>query len=241
MSDAEDGQQEPLEATTAHSFEESFDARFDAGGTTAQTGGKKGMAWKVPRQTGKGPSPNFPWRTSQSSTTDMRWQPELDQASRYGRGSNSQFDSDDGEPDPAWFRRMQPPSGDFERQVPQEVPPHDRECDRHQPDGPPEVHLREAWGPPPSMPPGLNTNQTTRFQTDQGTWLFMPFGSDPPGGERQPSGGNQKNVRRKRRRNRNGPPSNDPSSNGTEEQAESEVPTVDPSVDPDELDEAPSW
>ena len=57
--------------------------------------------------------------------------------------------------------------------------------------------------------------------------------------ERQPSGNSQKSASRRRRRNRHGPPSNGPSSNGTEEQAESEVPTIDPSVDPDELDEAP--
>ena len=207
-----------------------------AAGLTSRAGGKKGD-WRQPTPTGKGPSPSFPWRPSQP-TTEMGWHPDLGEASRHGRGSDSRFDFAE-EPDPAWYRRTQPPFSNDERPEFQEVPPPDHECERPQPDGPPKVHLREAWGPPPSMPAGLSTNQTTRFQTDQGTWLFMPFGSDPPGGERQPPGGNQKNVRRKRRRNRNGPPSNDPSSNGTEEQAESEVPTVDPSVDPDELDEAP--
>ena len=93
--------------------------------------------------------------------------------------------------------------------------------------------------PPPSMPPGLDANQATRFQTDKGTWLFMPFGSDPVGEDRPPSGNSQKSARRRKRRNRQGPPSY-PSSHGTEEQGESEVPTIDPSVDPDGFgDEAP--
>ena len=232
--------QEPLDAhTTAHSFEESFDARLGVGDPTSRVGGKKGDVFKPMNLPGKGPSTSFPWRAAQSSTTGMRWYPDLDQASRYGRGSNSQVDGDDdGEPDPAWFRRMQPPFNFDERQVPQEVPFPDQECDRVQPDGPPQAHLREAWGPPPTMPPGLHTNQTTRFQTEKGTWLFMPFGSDPHGEERQPSGNSQKSSRRRRKRNRNGPPSNH-SSHGTEEQAESEVPTIDPSVDPEAMDDAP--
>ena len=55
-SDADDDLQEPQHATTAHSFEESFDARLDAGGMmTSRAGGKKGLAWNTPRPTGKGP------------------------------------------------------------------------------------------------------------------------------------------------------------------------------------------
>ena len=240
-SDADDDLQEPPHATTAHSFEESFYAQLDAGGImTSRARGKKGLAWNNLGQTGKGPSTNFPWRPAQSSTTDMRWQPDLDRASRYGRGSNSQRDGDDdGEPDPAMFRRMQPPSGTFERQVPQEVPPPDRECDTQQQDRPPNVHLREPWMPQEPFPPGLNPRHSAGFQTEGGTWLFMPFGEEPDRDEQPPPGSGQKNPRRRRRRNRHGPPSGGPSSHGTEEQAESEVPTIDPSVDPDGFDAAP--
>ncbi len=165
--------QEPLDETTAHSFDDSYEAQSNAGGLTSRAGGKKGTTWMPMNQPGKGPSPSFPWRQSQSSTTEAGWQPNLDGRSQHGRGSDSLYDGRDDEPDPAWFRRSQPPFGIDERQVEREVPPPGRECDKLQSDGPPKVHLREAWGPP-SMPPGLDTNQTTRFQTDKGTWLFMP-------------------------------------------------------------------
>ena len=116
-----------LEAeTTAHSFEDAFDAFGSE--VTSRAGGKKGMVWKQMRSTGKGPSSSFPWRSSTSSTTEMGWRPDLATASQLGR-EYSQHGMPDDEPDPAWFRRTQPPFGDDERQEWHEDHPRPHERD----------------------------------------------------------------------------------------------------------------
>ena len=55
-SDADDDLQEPQHATTAHSFEESFDARLDAGGMmTSRAGGKERFGMEYPETDWKRP------------------------------------------------------------------------------------------------------------------------------------------------------------------------------------------
>lgn len=232
-------EEEPLDDTTAHSFEESFDAQRVASGLTSRAGGKKG-AWTAPRPTGKGPStsPSFPWRSSQSSTTETEWQPGLS-TGQLGR-DYSQPDRPDEDPDPAWFRRTQPLFGNDERHDDEqhEDPFPDRECDKAHRDDPPNGPLRGEWEKTP-FPPGIDPQKSMKYQTEGGTWMFMPFGQEPPEGERPPNGSYPRSTRRRRRKNHHGPPSSEPSSYGAEEQAESEVPTLDPSVDPEAFEAAP--
>ena len=184
----------------------------------------------------KDPSPGFPWRSYLGPTTGHEWQPELNQSDQHGRGYRSQLNEAD--PEPALFRRYVESHHDHlgPHDVFHEAPPADRECDNPQRDNPRTAPHDENW----FWPPGLDGNGTaglpgkggnmTRFQTPQGTWLFMPFGAAPPGNPEAPN--NNRAGRRRRRRNRHGQPPSEPSWLGGEEQAESEVLTVDPVVEP---------
>ena len=164
-------EEEPLDDTTAHSFEESFDAQRVASGLTSRAGGKKG-AWTAPRPTGKGPStsPSFPWRSSQSSTTETEWQPGLS-TGQLGR-DYSQPDRPDEDPDPAWFRRTQPLFGNDERHDDEqhEDPFPDRECDKAHRDDPPNGPLRGEWEKTP-FPPGIDPQKSMKYQTEGGNYL----------------------------------------------------------------------
>jgi hypothetical protein len=64
-------------------------------------------------------------------------------------------------------------------------------------------------------------DRPTKQITDAGTWMFVPHVDSPP------------STSSRRRRRRRGYPSGSDSPDGSEERAESEVPTRDPTVDPD--------
>lgn len=75
------------------------------------------------------------------------------------------------------------------------------------------------------------TNSPAKKVNGQGTWMFLPFSGDQVGpGERPAVPGEQKPVSRRRRRRRH---FGDPGGHGGDERAESEVPTLDPVIDPD--------
>ena len=234
---SDDGDLSSEAHTTAQDdFEAAFaDAQRLAGGRPT-TSGMKGPPTGL--GLGKGPSHVFPWRSPPWSTTGHGWQPELNHGDQHGRGYHSQLDEED--PDPAMFRRFAESQHDHfghqHHDLPQEVPPGDHERANPQRDNPPAAPQGENGFWPPGLEgtnagfPGKGGNMT-RFQTQQGTWLFMPFGSEPPGNPEQP---NSRAGRRRRRKNRHGQPPSEPSWIGGEEQAESEVLTADPIVEPSE-------
>ena len=238
LTETEDGDQESEAHTTAHDdFETAFaDAQRLAGGKP--TGGMEGSPTGhsvPPNGPGKGPSHVFPWRNPPWATTDRGWQIELNQTDQPGRGYRSQLNEDD--PEPAMFRRYVESHHDhFEHHdVCREAPSVDRERANPDRDTPPQAPHGDDWFWPPGLeengPAGLpgKGNNMTRFQTQKGTWLFMPFGTQPAG---NPEPSNGKVGKRRRRRNRHGQPPSEPSWLGGEEQAESEAMTVDPLVEP---------
>eukprot|EP00438_Fugacium_kawagutii_P005300 Skav213865 [mRNA] locus=scaffold2366:336381:344444:- [translate_table: standard] len=77
-----------------------------------------------------------------------------------------------------------------------------------------------------------NPNEPSKIHSPHGTWLYMPNGQPSTNSHSVATSSN--NPRRRRRRGRHGqPPSGPPSSVSGREQAESEVPTNDPCVEPD--------